>query len=402
MTRLVARRVSGVASSLALASPAYLLLLLISASRPSRRVPTRAAATDVPLVVLIPAHNEELSIERAIRSVQATGYPKDKLEILVVADNCTDRTAEIAEESGATVIRRKNGRDRGKGFALEFGIAHARSTGRGRTVVVVDADCTVSRNFLTAIASAISEGAVAVQTNNEATFVDDSGEAQVRALGIQMMNRVRPEGKNRLGLSAGLSGSGMAFTQAALDVIDWGRPTLAEDVEQHAQLVLAGLKVCYRGDASVRSPLPVSLDGWLEQQMRWEAGRRWVTRRYAPKLITLGIIRMSPQTLVTGLDLVIPPQSVMAFVSTAAGGLGWVTGSVVGKRLAMAALSAQAAFVLGGLIWMRAPTTAFLSLMRAPQLVARKLRLHAQITHGGAVDRAWVRAERSGPVDHVS
>ena len=59
------------------------------------------------LLVLIPAHEEEQMIGGAIRSIQASDYPRDRVSILVAADGCSDRTAMRARELGVRVIERQ-------------------------------------------------------------------------------------------------------------------------------------------------------------------------------------------------------------------------------------------------------------------------------------------------------
>ena len=70
--------------------------------------------------VLISAYNEENGIALAIKDILASNYPSDRITIFVVADNCTDRTAEKARNAGALVFERFNSVSRGKGQALDW------------------------------------------------------------------------------------------------------------------------------------------------------------------------------------------------------------------------------------------------------------------------------------------
>jgi cellulose synthase/poly-beta-1,6-N-acetylglucosamine synthase-like glycosyltransferase len=395
VNREVMNRLSIAASAAAFASPAYLLMLLAAAARSPHRAPSPLTVA-VPLTVLIPAHNEELSIGRAIESLQSANYPPEQLEILVVADNCTDRTAEIAAGYGAIVTERDDTTERGKGFALAHGITQIAGRGWPSAIVMVDADCEVSDNFFLEVSAAVADGASVVQTDYQMQPADGAQAGLgVQGIGVLLMNRIRTAGKAQLGLSAGLLGSGMAFTPSILGVIDWGRPALAEDIEQHAQLLMAGVTVTYRGDAHVTSPLPVSADGWREQQTRWEAGRARAVRRYIPLLVGRGLLRANPQALMAGLDLLVPPQSMIATLNIVTGAAALLVGSRRAWRISAAGVLAQAAFVLGGLAWVRAPLGTFAALLRAPSLVARKLLLYVQIGRGRATNE-WRRAERLG------
>ena len=72
------------------------------------------------LAVVIPAHNEELQISRTIKNIQNCDYPKELLKIIVIADNCTDNTANEARLAGVEVVERFHESERGKGQALDW------------------------------------------------------------------------------------------------------------------------------------------------------------------------------------------------------------------------------------------------------------------------------------------
>lgn len=69
-------------------------------------------------MAIIPAHNEEMVVGNLVESLQAQNYPKDKYDIYVIADNCTDDTAKVAKEAGAIVLKRFDETRKTKGFAL--------------------------------------------------------------------------------------------------------------------------------------------------------------------------------------------------------------------------------------------------------------------------------------------
>src|SRR5262245_11617787 len=92
--------------------------------------------------VLIPAHNEELLLPRLLRSLAALQYPPDLFDVHVVADNCSDHTAAVAANAGATVHERLSDEmARGKGFALRWLLERLRCQKPGYDAyVVLDAD----------------------------------------------------------------------------------------------------------------------------------------------------------------------------------------------------------------------------------------------------------------------
>jgi glycosyltransferase involved in cell wall biosynthesis len=90
--------------------------------------------------IVIPAHNEEKTLSTTLHSCAGLNYPKDKYKIFVIADNCSDRTAEIARDNGAVCLERYNEEEKGKGFALEWGFKQILPEGHD-ALVVLDADC---------------------------------------------------------------------------------------------------------------------------------------------------------------------------------------------------------------------------------------------------------------------
>src|ERR1700753_3597765 len=128
----------------AVGSSLYLLILTLLSGRPQTPPPSsRRMRFDI----IVPAHNEEAVIVAAVRSLLAVDWPADRFRVVVVADNCTDSTAEIASAAGAHVLSRFDPGRRGKGYALDFAFAASRAEGQADALLVVDADAKVSRNI---------------------------------------------------------------------------------------------------------------------------------------------------------------------------------------------------------------------------------------------------------------
>ena len=104
---------------------------------------------DHDFALVVAAHNEEQVIEHMVESLTKLNYPKDKYSVFVIADNCTDKTAEIARNAGAEVFERYNTTERGKGFALEWMFDKIYNMERKYdSVVIFDADNIVDKDFL--------------------------------------------------------------------------------------------------------------------------------------------------------------------------------------------------------------------------------------------------------------
>ena len=350
------------------------------------------------LVVLIPAHDEELGIAETLSSLRRSDYRSDLYRTVVIADNCSDATASCARAQADEVWERVAPAERGKGYALGWALARLERSRRPfDAVVVLDADCVVSANMLSAIDQTLRSGASAVQVSYCVGNPAASRASALRFAAFALMDTVRPLGKERLGLSCGLFGTGMAFTRELLRRAPWSAVGLAEDGEYHLRLVAAGERVEFIPHAWVRSAMPTSLRASREQQARWERGRLGLIRRWTPSLVASGVARRDPVRVHAGLEHLVAPQSLLAAGSLGCGVAGLALGSGRIVRLAFATASAQLAFVLGGLRLAGAPPDAYRALASAPFLVAGKVALYGRLLAGRG-PASWIRTERELPL----
>jgi 1,2-diacylglycerol 3-beta-glucosyltransferase len=395
VSRLLAPLRAGltVAAGAELAAAGYLLTLL-EAARRARPLPLTAARGVTHFVVLVPAHDEERVIGASVSALSALDYPGDRYEVIVIADNCRDRTAEEAERAGATVWVRGAPDRRGKGQALAWAFARtARERPGTEAVVVVDADCRASPNLLGAVEARLLDGAAVAQTDYVVDNPEESTSSALRFAAFALVNTVRPLGKERLRLSAGLLGTGMAFSAAVLERHPWGAFSVVEDREQHLRLVLGGERVAFVPEARVSSPMPVTASGSRTQRLRWEGGGLALARGWSLRLLRAGLRRRDPVRVHAAFELLVPTQSALAL---SAGGT-LLAGLALRRRAASAAaasaLAGQAAFVLGGLRLVDAPRGVYRSLGRSPALVASKIGLYRDLARGEGTGE-WVRTER--------
>jgi 1,2-diacylglycerol 3-beta-glucosyltransferase len=380
-----------VAASVVAAWPAAYLLVLLAAAAVARREsqPGRPGALPPRLAVIVPAHDEEAGIGATLDSLAAAGCTP-----VVVADNCTDGTAERARAAGATVWERRDEARLGKGHALAWAFERVLAElPEVQVVAVVDADCTVSENLLEALGERIASGARAAQTSYSVSNPFESPAAAVRFAGFALINYVRPLGKSRLGLSCGLLGTGMAFDVRLLRDQPWGAFDVTEDSEYHLRLVAAGERVAFVADAWVASPMPVSLAEAQVQRERWESGGFELARSRARALIATGVRERDLNRVSAGLELLVPPQSLLMAANAGLAVVGAATGSRVATRISAAALASQIAFVLGGLALVRAPAVVYRSIAMAPLLVVRNAGLYARLARGWRPG-GWIRTPR--------
>jgi cellulose synthase/poly-beta-1,6-N-acetylglucosamine synthase-like glycosyltransferase len=248
------------------------------------RGPRAVARRDIRLAVVVPAHDEEGMIARAVESLHRSD---GSTQIFVVAHNCSDGTAKAAADAGARVVELNNHKLRGKGAALRYGFAAALADG-ANAVLVVDADSVVSRNLIAATREKLELGAEATQCRYELELPDSRSShplGRLRVLAFRGMNVLRARGRAGLGFSTGLFGNGFALTATALERAPFTANSIAEDVEYHTKLVQEGLTVYWVGDAFVHAQTPLPGTAQAAQEARWEGGRLRVASRTTGHLL---------------------------------------------------------------------------------------------------------------------
>ena len=261
--------------------------------------------------IVVPAHNEEAGVGATVASLRAIDYPAELVRILVVADNCTDRTAERAEAAGATVLVRRDAERRGKGYALAHAFEQSARDGFADVVVVIDADTTVSSNLLRAFDARFEAGAQVAQAEYGVRNPEASWRTRLMTIALSLFHTLRSLGRERLELSAGLRGNGMAFTSRVLQEVPHEAFSIVEDVEYGVRLGLAGHRVHYAAEAEVLGDMGVSETAAQTQRLRWEGGRFALARAHAARLIREGVARRDPVLLDLAMDLLVPPLSTL-------------------------------------------------------------------------------------------
>ncbi len=268
---------------------------------------TFPAAREHRFAVVVPAHDEELSIERTVRNLLSIRYPREAFEIVVIADNCSDRTAPLARALGATVHERSHPTERSKGYALRWAFDRLLGSRPGfDAFVVIDADSVVAENFLTVMNFYLDHGAQAIQCSDLVAPQPDSWSAEITRLGFTLYNYVRPMARKLFGGSAGIRGNGMCFAASTLRTVPWSTYSLNEDLEYGLVLLLHGIKVVFAPEAKVLATMPARADDARSQRERWESGRFPVIRMYSSKLILHSVRRHSFAAFDAWIDLMTP------------------------------------------------------------------------------------------------
>jgi 1,2-diacylglycerol 3-beta-glucosyltransferase len=287
-----------------LAASLYLAALAVLARRPT------SAAHSPPRVrfdVVVPAHDEEAEIAQTVESLLACEYPRELFRVIVVADNCHDRTAERAAASGARVMVRNAPEHRGKGYALAYAFHRSLAEDFADAVVVVDADTVVSGNLLAVFAGQFEAGAAAVQADYGVRNPRSSWRTRIMTIALATFHGVRSLARERLGLSCGLRGNGMGFSRAVLRATPYSAFSIVEDLEYGLHLGYAGFRVQYVHEARVFGQMVATERASRSQRLRWERGRKALVRRHVPRLLEQAWHRRDPLLLDLALDLMVPP-----------------------------------------------------------------------------------------------
>lgn len=235
------------------------------------------------LAVVIPAHNEENVIRESVLSIMDSNYPAKKFDVYVIADNCTDRTADLAKSAGAFVLKRFNRKLVGKQHALKWAFRQI-NLDQYDAVVILDADNHVAPDFLRVMDDELSKGNRIIQAYLDAKNPCDSWVSANYAYMAWYLCKVLMARKF-LGLSAWLGGTGMCIRTDVIRQVGWNLHTMTDDVEYTCQLIIAGEKVSFAPDAVVYDQKPTRLMDSMRQRLRWMRGQTQTCIRYIPRLL---------------------------------------------------------------------------------------------------------------------
>jgi hypothetical protein len=348
---------------------------------------------------VVPAHNESAGIGATVESLLAVDYPRELFEVVVVADNCQDDTADQARAAGASVMVRNDTEKRGKGYALDH--AFSATPPEVDAVVVIDADTLVSPNILRAFAARRELGAQAVQADYAVRNPNAAWRTRLIAIAFGAFHIVRSRARERLKLSCGLRGNGMCFGTELLRQVPHRAYSVVEDVEYGLRLGEAGHRVFYTDEAHVYGEMVTTAAAANTQRRRWEEGRKLLVKQNAGRLLRAGMARADRVLCDLAFDLLVPPLSTIA--------LSMFLGSLLGAALVVglgapalaltaygAGLSAVALYVLRGWSVSGTGLRGLLDLGLSPVYVVWKLALRFRRPPRATSD--WVRTKReAGP-----
>ncbi len=347
--------------------------------------------------IIIPAHNEELLIGDLVKSIRKSDYPAELYEIFVVADNCTDRTAQIAREAGATCRERSDPIKQGKPYALNWLISQL-NLDAFDAYVIIDADTLVARNFLSSMNISLTEGKKVIQGYFGVMNPDENWLTRLSILPGILKYKLHFPGKNLLGLSCPLAGNGMCFSSEIFKKYGWNAYSIVENWEYYVMLTLEGYVVVSNENAVIYSQVAKSLKTGENQRIRWSKGRLQVLLHYFGRLAAGGFRSGDLNKFDALVELMRPSYAIF---------FGW---SVIYLLLclflhfsyayssffvwmAVVVFAVQLLYFFSGLIIQRAPLKTWLALGMIPFYILWKMAitLKGLLSYG---ERKWVKTER--------
>ena len=360
-------------------------------------------ADTIAAVIIVPAHDEEFILQERLGALKTSAGNQAK--ILVVADNCSDCTANIGRTVGVEVIERDDPDKRGKGFALEFARKHLQLNPPD-IVLVVDADCRMDGTSIGHLIARCAESKRPCQAMNvQLAAPDSSPVVQLSTFAFYVKNVIRQRALQRLSGRGQLLGTGMAFPWRVFVGADLATDDIVEDLKLGQELAQQGNGALFVEQARVSSDAETDRNT-ISQRRRWEGGFLRSALRLAPSLLARSLSRADWRGVWAAIDLMIPPIALLVLLDLVAligaGLLTWLGGAHIWPLLILAAVLLLAALGLA-LVW-RAGGLRFITLAalaRAPLYVLWKIPMYLRFARGGAPEE-WVRTSREGPTGEIA
>ena len=380
---------------------AYLLLLALASANFLRPKTAGNRQPSHRFIIAIPAHNEASVIGTSIRQMQALNYPKDLFKIHVVADHCSDKTAEIAKQAGAFVHERNVNPRTGKGAALSWLFQRVLSNEENDAVVIFDADTIVDPDFLRIMDARLAQGDQVIQGQHLISNPDSGWYPRLAWAMFLVDNRFQNLGRTNLGWSAKNMGDSICFRVDILRKIGWGEG-LTEDYQLRQRLLLEGVKITYEPRAIGRGEAPLTWAQARVQRMRWLRGTRESSQQFARPLLKEGLKRRDMAILDGALQAYLPSYSTLTMVGVMFLFLqlliNWLVGPIFSWGLIgawMAIVGALFVYPLIGLAFEKAPLKAYLAILSGMLFIIWRSWLALKVRFGKAT-ALWVRTAHVG------
>lgn len=236
----------------------------------------------------IAAHNEEAVIANLVKSIKDQDYPSELIDIFVVADACTDNTAQAAREAGAIVYERNDLSRKGKSWVMDYGFDRILKEypGKHEAFFIFDADNLLSRDYVSVMNDAFDQGYLALTSYRNSKNFGSSWISSAYATWFMREARYLNNARMICGTSCAVSGSGYLVSAKIIEGMHgWDFHTLTEDIQFATFCSIHGVRIGY-APAEFYDEQPVTLKASIKQRMRWTKGFYQVLFSYGKHMVT--------------------------------------------------------------------------------------------------------------------
>lgn len=236
----------------------------------------------------IAAHNEEAVIANLVKSVKEQDYPSELIDIFVVADACTDNTAQAARDAGAIVYERNDLSRKGKSWVMDYGFDRILKEypGKHEAFFIFDADNLLSRDYVSVMNDAFDQGYLALTSYRNSKNFGSSWISAAYATWFMREARYLNNARMICGTSCAVSGSGYLVSAKIIQGMHgWDFHTLTEDIQFATFCAIHGVRIGY-APAEFYDEQPVTLKASIKQRMRWTKGFYQVLFTYGRHMLT--------------------------------------------------------------------------------------------------------------------
>ena len=276
---------------------------------------------------LIAARNEEKVIADLIDSIKSQNYPQDKIHIFVVADNCTDKTAEMARNNGAIVFERFNDKEIGKSYAMDYAFKRIFDEYADMNLdafIIFDADNLLHPNFTKEMNKAFSSGCQIISGYRASKNFSDSWLSGGSSYMFLRESRHIHHSRSRLNIGTYVSGTGYLISADYIRKFNgWPFHTLVEDVEVSTVVTKMNGKVAFCEDAVFYDEQPSTMKSFWRQRLRWCRGTHQVFAKEGGALF-LSLLKRPSLTKWGMFVHILPLPAVSAIWLTLYTIIGWV------------------------------------------------------------------------------
>lgn len=236
----------------------------------------------------IAAHNEEAVIANLVKSIKEQDYPSELIDIFVVADACTDNTAQAARDAGAIVYERNDLSRKGKSWVMDYGFDRILKEypGKHEAFFIFDADNLLSRDYVSVMNDAFDQGYLALTSYRNSKNFGSSWISAAYATWFMREARYLNNARMICGTSCAVSGSGYLVSAKIIQGMHgWDFHTLTEDIQFATFCAIHGVRIGY-APAEFYDEQPVTLKASIKQRMRWTKGFYQVLFTYGRHMLT--------------------------------------------------------------------------------------------------------------------